>query len=54
MAHTGAGYDKKLILQCCLKHGLNPDMIIRQGSRITYMHFKKNNIRLIDTLHFLL
>jgi hypothetical protein len=38
MAHNGAGYDNKFILQWCIKHGLNPDMIIRQGSRITYMH----------------
>jgi hypothetical protein len=40
MAHNGAGYDNNLILQWCIKHGLNPDMIIRQGSRITYMHFE--------------
>jgi hypothetical protein len=52
MAHNGAGYDNKFCLQWCIKHGLNPDMIIRQGSLITYMHFKKFNIRFIDTLHF--
>jgi hypothetical protein len=53
MAHNGAGYANNFILQWCIKHGLNPDMIIRQGSRITYMHLKtKINIRFIDTLHF--
>jgi hypothetical protein len=52
MAHNGAVYDNKFILQWCIKHGLDPDMIIRQGSRITYMHFKKLNIIFIDTLHF--
>jgi hypothetical protein len=39
MAHNGAGYDNKFILQWCMKHGRNPGMIIRQGSIITYMHF---------------
>ena len=51
MAHNGAGYANKLILQWCVKHGLNPGMLIRQGSRFTYMHFNKNNIIFIDTLH---
>ena len=51
MAQTGAGYDNKFILQWCVKHGLNPGMSIRQGSRITYMQFNKFNIRFIDTLH---
>ena len=35
MAHNGAGYDHKLFLQWCIKPGLNPDMILRQGSIIT-------------------
>ena len=35
MAHNGAGYGDKCIRQWCIKHGLNPDMIIRQGSIIT-------------------
>ena len=52
MAHNGAGYDNKFILKWCIEHGLNPSMIIRQGSRITYMHFKKFNIRFVDTLNF--
>ena len=52
MAHNGAGYDNKIIVQWCIKHGLNPDMIIRQGSIITHMHFKTFNIIFIDILHF--
>ena len=52
MAHNGAGYDTKFILQWCIKHGLNPDMIIKQCSRTTYMHFNKFNSIFIDTLHF--
>ena len=52
MAHNGAGYDNKFILQYCVNKGMNPEMVIRQGSRITYLHFKKFNIRFIDTIHF--
>ena len=51
MAYNGAGYDNKMSLQWCVKHGLKPEEIIRQGSIITYMHFKKANIIFIDTLH---
>jgi hypothetical protein len=54
MAHNGAGYDNKFVLKWCLMHGLRPDAYIRQGSRITYMHFEKYHIRFIDTYHFLL
>ena len=38
MAHNGAGYASKFSLQWCGTHGLNPGMIIRQWSIITYMH----------------
>ena len=41
IAHNGAGYDNKFILQYCLFKGLTPSSFIRQGSRITYMTFKK-------------
>ena len=54
IAHNGAGYDNKFILQHCLMRGLTPDNFIRQGSRITYMRFKKYNIRFIDSVHFFL
>ena len=54
IAHNGAGYDNKFILQHCLMRGLTPDNFIRQGSRITYMRFKKFNIRFIDSVHFFL
>ena len=36
IAHNGAGYDNKFILQYCLNKGLIPSAFIRQGSRITY------------------
>lgn len=36
IAHNGAGYDNKFILQYCLNKGLTPSSFIRQGSRITY------------------
>ena len=39
IAHNGAGYDNKFILQYCLNKGLIPSSCIRQGSRITYMSF---------------
>ena len=53
MARNGAAYDNTLSLQWCAKHGLNPDMIITQGSIITYMHFKNKQINttVVDTLH---
>jgi succinate dehydrogenase/fumarate reductase flavoprotein subunit len=54
IAHNGAGYDNKFILQFCLSRGLAPAAFIRQGSRITYMRFNKFNIRFIDSYHFLL
>ena len=50
MAHNGAGYDHTIILQWCIKHGLSPIMIMRQGSVITYMHFKNKHVIGIDTL----
>jgi DNA polymerase III epsilon subunit-like protein len=52
IAHNGAGYDNKFILQYCLFKGLTPSSFIRQGSRITYMRFEKFNIRFIDSYHF--
>ena len=54
IAHNGAGYDNKFILQYCLSKGLIPSAFIRQGSRITYMSFKNYHIRFIDSLHFFL
>ena len=36
IAHNGAGYDNKFILQYCLTKGIVPSAFIRQGSRITY------------------
>ena len=41
MAHSGAGYADNLIVQWCLTHGLNPDMIIRQGSIITFLRLEQ-------------
>ena len=35
LAHNGAGYDNKFILQYCLSKGIVPSAFIRQGSRIT-------------------
>ncbi len=52
IAHNGAGYDNKFILQYCLNKGLNPSSFIRQGSRITYMNFNRFKIRFIDSYHF--
>ncbi len=52
MAHNGAGYDNKFILQYCLTKGIVPSAFIRQGSRITYMSFKRFRIRFIDSYHF--
>ena len=54
IAHNGAGYDNKFILQWCLRKGLEPEAFIRQGSRITFMTFKKFKLRFIDSLHFFL
>jgi hypothetical protein len=54
IAHNGAGYDAKFILKYCLSRGLNPDKYIRQGSRITYMYFRKFNLRCIDSVNFFL
>jgi hypothetical protein len=50
MAHNGAGYDNKFVLNLCIDHGLHAAMLIRQGSRITYMHFNNTIIMLTDTL----
>ena len=52
IAHNGAGYDNKFILQYCLNKGLIPSSFIRQGSRITYMSFESFHIRFIDSYHF--
>ena len=54
VAHNGAGYDNKFILQYCLSKGLVPSSFIRQGSRVTYMNFNRFNIRFIDSYHFFL
>ena len=54
IAHNGAGYETKFILKYCLSRGLNPDKYIRQGSRITYMYFRKFNLRFIDSVNFFL
>ena len=39
IARNGSPRDNPLILQWCVNHGLNPEMITRQGSIVTYMHF---------------
>ena len=54
IAHNGAGYDNRFILQWCLHKNLHPDKYIRQGNRIMYMEFKKFSIRFVDSLHFFL
>jgi len=54
IAHNGAGYDNKFVLQYCLNKGIVPSAFIRQGSRITYMSFKRFSIRFIDSYHFVL
>ena len=48
MAYNGSGYDNKFILKWCLEHGLEPSSIIEQGTGITYLRYKKFNIRFID------
>ena len=52
LAHNGSGYDFRFILKWCLDHGLHPDVFIRQGNRILYMWFRKNQLRFVDTLQF--
>ena len=47
MAHNGAGYANIFTVQWCINHGIYPGMIIRQGSRITNMHFKKSTLDLL-------
>ena len=54
IAHNGSGYDNKFILQYCLNKGIIPSSFIRQGSRITYMSFKRYRIRFIDSYNFVL
>ena len=49
IAHNGAGYDNKFILQYCLGKGLIPSTFIRQGSKITYMNFSGLAIRFVDS-----
>ena len=53
LAHNAAGYDTKFIHKwCILKQGKRPDKMIRQGSRITCIHFKKFELRFIDSYNF--
>ncbi len=54
MAHNQAGYDGKFILSYCIKSCLVPSKYIQQGNRISYMYFKKFNLRFIDSLSFFL
>ena len=54
MAHNGSGYDNKFILKWCVERGMVPDCYIRQGSHITYMAFKKFNLRFVDSCNFFL
>jgi hypothetical protein len=54
MAHNQSGYDGRFILQWCLKRGMPPSKLVRQGSKIMYMSFKKFKLRFIDTLNFFL
>jgi hypothetical protein len=52
IAHNQAGYDGKFILSWFIKNCDVPDKYIQQGSRISYMYYRKNNIRFIDSLSF--
>ena len=54
IAHYGAGYDSKFILQWILKHNIKLSQYIRQGSKITLMRTAKHNLRFIDSYSFLL
>ena len=54
IAHNQAGYDGKFILSWFIKNCDVPDKYIQQGSRISYMYYRKNNIRFIDSLSFFL
>ena len=48
LAHNAAGYDTKFIHKwCILKRGKRPDKMIRQGSRITYIYFRKFELRFV-------
>ena len=49
IAHNGSGYDNKFILKWCISKGMTPDSYVRQGSHITYMAFKKFNLRFVDS-----
>lgn len=52
LVHNGSGYDFRFMMKWCLDHGLRPDVFIRQGNRILYMWFIKNQLRFVDTLQF--
>jgi hypothetical protein len=52
IAHNGGGYDFKFILKWCISKGLTPDCYVRQGSRITYMGFRKFHLRFVDSYNF--
>jgi G:T-mismatch repair DNA endonuclease (very short patch repair protein) len=52
IAHNGSGYDYKFVLKWCLERALKPSTYICQGSHITKMTFKHNNLNFIDSLNF--
>ena len=53
LAHNAAGYDTKFIHKwCILKRGKRPDIMIRQGSRITDLYFKRIELRFVDSYNF--
>ncbi|CAC5406995.1 unnamed protein product [Mytilus coruscus] len=55
MAHNAKGFDNYPILNCLLeKHGVKPNKIIVDGSKINYMHVSKGlDLTFLDSLNFI-
>lgn len=54
LAHNMKGYDGVFLLEYLLNHGLRPQKIIYNGTKIMYMHVQRGlNMRIIDSLNFL-
>ncbi|CAC5412403.1 unnamed protein product [Mytilus coruscus] len=55
MAHNAKGFDNYPILNCLLeKHGVKPNKIIFDGSKINYMHVSKGlDLTFLDSLNFI-
>ena len=49
IAHNGDGFVNKFVLKYCNNRALEPDQLIRQMTKITYMHFRQLNIRFVDS-----